>query len=141
VTAVFIDTAVLMYAAGAEHELKAPSQEVVRRVAAGDLEAAISAEVVQEILHRFVAIRRPELGAQLARDALDLFDPVLPMTHAVMSRMPALIERYPALSARDLVHVATCVEAGIGRIVSPDRGFDAVTELERIDIPAAVSGD
>ena len=68
-------------------------------------------EVVQEILHLFVAIGRSELGVQLARDALDLFDPVLPITHAVMSRMPALIQRYPALSARDLVHVAACVEA------------------------------
>lgn len=138
-TAVFIDTAVLMYAAGTGHELKAPSQEVVRRVAAGDLEATISAEVVQEILHRFVAIRRPELGAQLARDALDLFDPVLPITHAVMSRMPALIERYPALSARDVVHVATCIEVGIRRIVSPDLGFDGVKELDRIDIPVAAA--
>jgi uncharacterized protein len=134
VTAVFLDTAVLMYAAGAEHELRTPSREIIRRVARGDLEATISAEVVQEILHRFVAIRRTGLGAAMARDALDLFDPVLPITHAVMSRMPALVERYPALSARDLVHVATCLGAGIGTIVSPDRGFDAVTEVKRIDI-------
>ena len=133
-TAVFLDTAVLMYAAGTEHPLRAPSQQIVRRIAAGDLDAVISAEVVQEILHRFVAIDRPELGARIARDALDLFDPVLPITHAVMHRMPALIERYPRLSARDLVHLATCLEAGIGSIVSPDRGFDAVTEIRRIDI-------
>jgi predicted nucleic acid-binding protein len=137
VTAVFLDTAVLMYAAGADHELRAPSQHLVRVVAGGGLDAVISAEVIQEVLHRFVSIRRPELGAQLARDALDLFDPVLPITHAVMSRMPGLVERYPALSARDLVHVATCLEAGIGRIVSPDRGFDTVGELERVDIAAA----
>ncbi len=133
-TAVFLDTAVLMYAAGTEHPLRAPSQQIVRRIAAGDFDAVISAEVVQEILHRFVAIGRPELGARIARDALDLFDPVLPITHAVMHRMPALIERYPRLSARDLVHLATCLEAGIGSIVSPDRGFDAVTEIRRIDI-------
>ena len=138
-TAVFLDTAVLMYAAGAEHELRAPSQQIVRQVVAGRLEAAISAEVVQEILHRFVAIRRPQLGAAMARDALDLFDPVLPITHAVMTRMPALTERYPVLSARDLVHVATCFEAGIGTIVSPDRGFDTVADLERIDIREAAS--
>ena len=136
-TAVFLDTAVLMYAAGADHELRAPSQQLVRQIAAGGLEAAISAEVVQEILHRFVAIRRPGLGAAMARDALDMFDPVLPITHAVMTRMPVLIERYPALSARDLVHVATCLDAGIGMIVSPDRGFDSVAELERIDISDA----
>jgi hypothetical protein len=139
-TAVFLDTAVLMYAAGAEHPLRASSQQIVRLIAAGDLEAVISAEVVQEILHRFVAIGRPDLGARIARDALDLFDPVLPITHAVMHRMPGLIERYPRLSARDLVHVATCLEAGIGSIVSPDRGFDAVTEIRRIDIADGAAG-
>lgn len=132
----FLDTAVLMYAAGAEHALRAPSQRIVERVAAGDLDAAISAEVVQEVLHRFVATHRADLGGRIARDALDLFDPVLPVTHAVMSRMPALVERYPKLSARDLVHVATCLEAGIGTIVSPDRGFDAVSEIDWIDIAA-----
>lgn len=47
----------------------------------------------------------------MARDVLDLFAPVLPITHAVMDRMPQLVERYPGLAARDLVHVATCLEA------------------------------
>ena len=40
------------------------------------------------------------------------------------------------LSARDVVHVATCVHEGITEIVSPDRGFDQVAEVRRID-PAA----
>jgi hypothetical protein len=134
VTVIFLDTAILMYAAGAPHPLQAPSRRIIERVADRDLEAVISAEVVQEILHRFVAIRRTDLGARIARDALDLFDPVLPVTQAVMSRMPSLVQRYPALSARDLVHVATCLEAGIATIVSPDRGLDAVAEVRCIDI-------
>ena len=109
----------------------------MRLVRDGMLQAVISAEVVQEILHRFVAIRRPEVGARIARDALDLFAPVLPITHAVMDRMPELIARYPSLTARDLVHVATCLEEGIGAIVSPDRGLDAVREVRRIPLEDA----
>ena len=132
--AVFLDTAVLMYAGGTSHAFQAPAQRIVRAVADGTLDAVTSAEVVQEILHRFVAIGRPELGARMARDVLDLFAPVLPVTHAVMDRMPELVERYPRLAARDLVHVATCLEAGIGAIVSADRGLDAVTELRRLAI-------
>lgn len=132
-TLVFIDTAVLMYAGGAAHELKEPSARVVRQVRDRELDGVISAEVVQEILHRFIAIRRPETGAQMARDALDLFAPVLPLTHAVMDRMPDLMNRYSTRAARDLVHVATCLEEGIGFIVSPDRGLDAVTEVRRLD--------
>jgi predicted nucleic acid-binding protein len=121
-----------MYAAGEDHPLRGPCVRVIEDIRDGKIAATISAEVVQEILHRFVAIRRPGLGAALARDALDLFSPVLAITHAVMDRMPGLIERYPALAARDLVHVATCLDYGIAEIVSPDRGFDTVTELRRI---------
>ena len=134
----FLDTAVFMYAGGREHPLRAPCQAILERVAAGSLDATTSAEAVQEILHRFVAIGRPEVGAAMARDILDAFEPVLPVTHRVMRRMPDLLGRYPALSARDLVHVATCLEEGIEAIVSPDRGFDQVREIRRID-PAALA--
>ena len=130
---VFIDTAVLMYAAGGPHPLREASRAVLRRVGAGDVEAVISAVVVQEILHRFTRIGRPEQGAELARTALDLFAPVLPVTHAVMRRVPELVEVHPDLAARDLVHVATCLEEGIAEIVSPDRGFDAVPGIRRLD--------
>ncbi len=123
-----------MYAAGEAHELREPSARIVRLVRDGQLDAVISAEVIQEIFHRFVAIRRTEIGSRMARDALDMFAPVLPITHGVMDRMPALVDQYPALAARDLVHVATCIENGIGLIVSPDRGLDAVGEVTRVPI-------
>lgn len=132
-TRVFLDTAVILYAAGAEHSLREPCRGVLRSVRDGTLDAVISAEVIHEILHRSVAIGRTEIGDRMARDALDLFDPVVPITHAVMDRMPRLVEHYESLAARDLVHVATCIEAGITTIVSPDRGLDAVSEVRRVD--------
>lgn len=130
---VFVDTAVLMYAGGAEHPLRAPCLRFLNLVVEGEIAALTSTEVVQEILHRFTAIRRPETGAVMAEEALDLFAPVLPVTHAVMRRMPELVRRYPALAARDLVHVATCEEEGVRTIISTDRGFDRVIEVRRVD--------
>src|SRR5207342_834839 len=97
-----------MYAAGGQHPLRAPCQRVLERVEAGELDAVISVEVVQEIVHRYLAIRRPDLAVTGATAAMDLFAPVLPLTHAVMRRIPALARGYPMLAARDLVHVATC---------------------------------
>jgi len=129
----FIDTAVLMYAGGAEHALRVPCRRILDAVANGDLDAVTSVEVIQEVLHRFLAIRRPEMGVAMARQALDLFAPVLPITHGVMRRMPDLVARYPTLGARDLLHVATCLHEGIAEIITPDRGFDAVEGLRRID--------
>ena len=122
-----------MYAAGGEHPLRAPSQRVLERVEDGELDAVISVEVVQEIVHRYLAIRRPDLAVTGATAAMDLFAPVLPLTHAVMRRLPALARDYPKLAARDLIHVAVCQHEGIAEIISPDRGFDTVAGLRRID--------
>ena len=137
---VFIDTAVIMYAAGAEHPLREPSRRVLSRIGTGELDGVISVEVVQEILHRFSGVRRREVGEAQARDAMDFFAPVLPVTHALMRRVPDLAARYPSLAARDLVHVATCVHEGITEIISPDLGFDEVAEVHRID-PATFGAD
>jgi uncharacterized protein len=136
----FIDTAVVMYASGIEHPLREPSRQVIRRVGSGEIEGVVSAEVIQEILHRFISIRRPDMGRAQASEAMDIFAPVLPITHALMRRVPDLAMKYPRLSARDLVHVATCIHEGITEIISPDRAFDQVHELRRID-PTAFAAD
>ena len=128
----FIDTAVIIYAGGGDHPLREPCGLIIERVGAGELDAVTSTEVVQEIVHRFIAIRRPDIAGSMAKRTMDTFTPVIPMTHALMRRVPDLIDRYPTLSARDLVHVATCIHEGIVEIVSPDRGFDVVKELRRV---------
>ena len=129
----FVDTAVLMYAVGAEHPLRKPCQDVLTAVESGELDAEVSIEVVQELAHRYLAIGRGDAVPDLLTKALDLFAPVLPVTHAVMRRVPELARAYPRLAARDLIHVAVCQHEGIDQIISPDRAFDAVTGLRRID--------
>ena len=129
----FVDTAVLMYAVGADHPLREPCRDVLARVESGEIDAEISVEVVQELLHRYLAIGRGNAVVDLVTRTLDLFAPVLPVTHAVMRRVPDLARAYPKLAARDLIHVAVCQHEGIAEIISPDRGFDAVAGLQRID--------
>ena len=130
---VFIDTAIVMYAGGGEHPLRDPSRRILSRVADGDLDGVISVEVIREILHRFISIRRPDAGQAQATEAMDVFAPVLPITHALMRRVPDLGRKYQKLSARDLVHVATCIHEGITDVISPDWAFDQVAEVRRID--------
>jgi predicted nucleic acid-binding protein len=136
----FLDTAVFMYAGGSEHPHRDSCRAILRQVDEGTLDATTSVEVVQEILHRFLAIRRPEVGAAMAGQVMDAFAPVLPVTHGVMRRVPRLVVAYPRLSARDLIHVATCIGEGIDTIVSPDRGFDQVREVRRLDPAEMAAG-
>jgi len=105
----FLDMAVFMCAGGSEHPLRDPCRRILHNAALGELSATTSTEVVHEILHRFLSIGRPQTGLQMATDTLDMFASVLPITHGLMRGLPQLVERYPALSARDLIHVATCI--------------------------------
>ncbi len=122
-----------MYAAGAAHPLRGPCLRILELVEADRLEAVTSTEVVQEIFHRFTRTPRASDGVELAEATLDLFSPVLSVTHDVVRRMPDLVRRYPSHTARDLMHVATCLEFETAAIVSPDTDFDSIQELRRID--------
>lgn len=130
----FLDTSVLMYAAGTEHRLKEACVRIVDGIGDGAIRDVVtSAEVVQEIVHRYLSIGQPEIARDLATRTLDLLAPVLPITHALMRRVPDLAARYPGLAARDLIHIATCIHDGIPEIISADRGLDRVAEVRRID--------
>jgi len=137
---VFVDSAVFMYAAGGDHPMRDPCRRIIDRISDGSIDGVTSAEVIQEIFHRFLSIGRLDHGATLAERTQDLMAPVLPITHALMRRVPLLAGRYPALAARDLVHLATCLHEGISEIITPDRGFDQVAEVRRID-PTDFTGD
>ena len=134
----FVDTAVIMYAVGADHPLREPCQRILAAIEAGEIDAEISIEVVQELAHRYLSIGRGDAVPTLVTTTLDLFAPVLPISHFVMRRLPDLVRSYPRLAARDLIHVAVCQHEGITDIISPDRGFDSVVGLRRID-PSAFS--
>lgn len=127
----FVDTSIVMYAAGAEHPHRASCRLVLRRVADGSIDAVTSTEVVQEILHRFAQGRR-ETGHRMARGVLDLFGDLIPVDRRSITGALSFYASHPQLSARDALHVATCRANDITEIVSVDTGFDAVSEVRRI---------
>lgn len=129
---VLLDTAVFMYAAGAEHPLREPCRQILRRSRTGQMTAVTSGEVIQEILHRFTGSARHADGVRLARSTLHIFRPVLAVDDAVMRRTCELALTHPRARARDLVHVATCLVHDIAAIVSPDEDFDRIGEIPRI---------
>jgi uncharacterized protein len=130
---VYVDTSVIMYAGGRDHPLRRPCREVIRQVVAGDLDGVTSAEVVQEILHRFASSPQREKGIAMARATLDLFDHLLPVDRTMISAAVDLHEQYEDLSARDALHAAACMVHDVPTIVSTDTDFDELVEVQRLD--------
>lgn len=127
-----LDSAVFLYAGGGEHPLRSPAQVILRAARDGSLDAVISAEVIQELLHRFAGGPRHEDGRRLAASALALFHPVLAIDQRIMEQTVRLAGAHPTASARDLIHVATCQVHELEGIVSPDRDFDRIGEISRV---------
>lgn len=130
---ILIDANILMYAAGAAHPYKAPSARLLERVARGDVEAVIDAETLQEILHRYRAIRRWEDGRQVYDLARQLFPNVVPISAEVMDRARELLDAYPSLMARDALHAAVVLHESLEAICSYDRDFDGIVGLRRTE--------
>lgn len=121
-----------MYVVGRAHPLKQAAEDLLEVAIASEQRLVTSAEVLQEILHRYVAIDRR--GAiQPAFDALlQLVDEVVAIEEDDVLRARDLALASRTLSSRDALHVAVMVRQGISRIMSFDAGFDRVPGIVRL---------
>jgi len=131
----FLDVNVPMYAAGRAHPYKEPCAWVMTEIAEGRLEVAIDVEIVQEILHRYGAIGRREVGLTLAKNLLDLVSTVYPVEPEDVRLAMELFRRYGprGLTARDAIHAAVMQRYGIREIISTDAHFDLIRGIRRLD--------
>ncbi len=136
---ILLDANIPMYAAGRDHPHKAPCIRLLEAVARGELEAAVDAEVLQEILHRYRSINRWPDGLRVYRLLLTAVPTVLPITGGTLDMARLLMERHGTLLARDAVYAAVCIESGASALCSYDRDFDGLPEIVR-RIPEALLG-
>lgn len=126
-----IDSNIFMYAAGADHPHKRPSVAFLRQLARGELDAAVDAEVLQELLHRYRAIDRWAEGRQVYDRARRIVGLVIPVSAEVVDLARRLLDRYERLTTRDALHAAVVDLHALEGIVSYDRDFDVVEGLRR----------
>lgn len=129
---IFVDSNVPMYLIGAPHPRKSDAQRMLEAFVADRQRLVTDAEVMQEILHRYVAIERTD-AIQPAFDALlGLVDEVFSVDHDAVERAKRIVLGQRRLSARDAIHVATMEQHGVHRIMSFDAGFDGLPGIERL---------
>ena len=128
-----VDTNILVYAAGRDHAHKRRSSEFLLRVAEGEIDAALDAEVLQEILHRYSALRRWKEGAAIYNEARYQFQNVYAVTAEVTDQAKYIMNRDVSLMARDAIHAAVVKVYGLESICSFDRDFDRIPGLRRIE--------
>lgn len=130
---ILVDSNVPMYLVGAAHPHKTDAQRLLERLAVDNRRLVSDAEVLQEILHRYVAIGRRDAIQPAFEALLSIVDDVFPITVATLERARDVVLS-SNISARDAIHVAVMQRHGIEEILSFDRGFDGVAGIRRLSV-------
>ncbi len=129
---ILIDSNVPMYLVGASHVHKSDAQRLLEKFMSERQRLVTDAEVLQEILHRYGAIRRLDAIQPAFSALLRFVDEVLPVDLRAVERAKEILLGYAGLSARDAVHLAVMENHGIDRILSFDSGFDQFPGITRL---------
>lgn len=121
-----------MYLVGALHPHKTDAQRLVERLISDRERLVTDAEVLQEILHRYVAIRRQDFIQRAFDSLLGITDQVFAIDRAAAERGKEIVLGHPRLSARDALHLAVMELQRVDRILSFDSGFDGYPGITRL---------
>ncbi len=119
---VFVDSNVPMYLVGQPHANRDRLEHFLR--SNPDDPYVTSAEVYQEVVHRYVAIDRRQ-AIQDCFDVLNAFvQTVYPITKEDAERAAAISLAQRGLSGRDCLHIALMERYGVKRVLTCDEDFD-----------------
>ena len=122
---IFIDSNVFIYAVGRPHPLRTEAQKFFLEARSKDTILVTSAEVLQELLHVYLPVERLETLDAALELATEGMERVLPITSNVVMHARSLADRYPELTARDLLHLSICQLNKIEGLKTFDRGLGA----------------
>jgi hypothetical protein len=129
---IVLDTTVLVYAKGADHQLRDPCRELIAAIADGQIEATTTVEAIQEFAHVRAQRRGRGDAASLTCDYTDLLSPLLSATSEHLRGGMTLFERHRRLGAFDAVLAAAALETGADALVSADAAFAEVPKLRHV---------
>ena len=127
----FVDTNVIMYSVGRSHPLREPAREFFAESARNQTALCTSAEVLQELVHAYLPVQREStLNAAMTLIARARID-VWPLESDDVYLAWRLRTQFPALTARDLCHLASCQRRGVTDIKTFDRALAAAVRTRR----------
>ena len=129
---ILIDSNIPMYLVGASHPHKSDAQRWLEKLVSDRERLVTDAEVLQEILHRYVAIDRRDAIQPAFEALLGIVDQVLSVDRGAVERAKEIVLGHRHLSARHAVHLAVMEQHGIDRILTFDSGFDRFPGVTRL---------
>jgi predicted nucleic acid-binding protein len=129
---ILVDTTVLVYSVGTDHDLRSPCRDLLRLVEAGRVRATTTVEVLQEFAHVRARRRSRADAVAVARNAAIGLSPLThPEFEDVMEGLE-LFRTSERLGAFDAVLAARALRQGWA-LASADAAFEAVQGLRYLN--------
>ena len=122
---IFVDTNIFMYAVGQSHPRRSHAREFFDESRRDRRPLVTSAEVVQEMMHVYLRMRRPHTLNSALELVASAGVEVWPLEEADVLLARQLHDRHPTLEARDLCHLASCRRRGVREIMTFDQALAA----------------
>lgn len=129
---IFLDTNVLAYEQGGEHELRGPCKAILEAVAKQALQAATTPEVIQEFAHIHARRRNRETAATAAAHFSKLLAPLRITEPEHLEVGLALWAKHEQLGCFDAVFAAVALDSKYATVVSADRAFASIPGLHYV---------
>ena len=129
---IVLDTTILVYAVGAAHLLREPCRDIIRGVAAGNVQATTTPEVIQEFAHVRARRRSRADAARLASEFAWLLSPLVTVDRDDLLAGLQLLETTDSLGAFDAVLAATAMAREARALVSADLDFATLEGITHV---------
>ena len=120
---IFVDSNLFIYAVGRSHPLKAEAQKFFLDSSKKGKRLVTSAEVLQELLHVYLPVDRMDTLDAALELASKGVDQIIPIDSAAVLHARNLVDNYPGLTARDLLHLSVCQLHKIKELKTFDRNL------------------
>ena len=120
---IFVDSNVLICAVGRSHPLKTEAQNFFLDSSKRGKRLVTSAEVLQELLHGYLPVDRMETLDAAIELATQGIDQIIPIGSAAVLHARNLVENFPGLTARDLLHLSVCQFHNVKELKTYDRSL------------------
>ena len=131
---ILLDTTVLIYAVGDDHQLRESCRALIGAIGEGRIAATTTVEAIQEFAHVRARRRTRSDAAHIARQYAELLAPLTVVEPEDLLRGLHLFEQQASLGAFDAVLAAVVQRrAHLTGLASADRAFARVGGVDHLD--------
>lgn len=130
---VYVDSCIPMYLVGSAHPNKTKVLEGAQRLIQSGYDFWTSAEVFQEIIHRYKAIKKISTMHHAYQALEGMVSQTESVTKPDADKAKTLAIEYPKLSSRDCIHAGIMLRLKCTRIWTFDEAFSKLPNLSIIN--------